>query len=183
MKSLFISALIIALSNLVTAQSFTPLDESPMDAAYFPDNFAHDRESDQKAIIKVYYSRPHKKGRETFGGIVSYNKIWRTGANEAIEFKAYQDISIGEKDLKAGTYSLFTIPGKTEWTIIINSDLDYWGAYSYDKKNDILRITVPVGTLTKELEAFSIRFEDTQNNSAVMRIGWDKTLVEVPIKY
>jgi len=152
-----------------------------MAVAYLPDNFAHDRDPGQKAIIKVYYSQPQKKGREIFGKKVPYGKVWRTGANESVEFRAYQDITLGGMNIAAGTYSLFTIPGEAEWTIIVNSDLDYWGAYSYEEKNDVARFQVSSNSLQDELEAFSIRFEDKSNRSAVMRLGWVKTLVEIPV--
>lgn len=184
MRHLLYSLALIAFASISTsAQSFRQPDKSSLDAAYLPDNFAHDRKSGEKAIIKVYYSRPLKKGREIFGTKVPYGKVWRTGANEAVEFKAYQDISIDGKKLKAGTYSLFTIPGEKEWTIIINSDLDYWGAYSYNEKNDVLRVSVPAGSLSKVVEAFSIHLEDKGNKSAVMKLAWDKTVVEVPLTY
>ena len=180
---LFTLVLGIGFNIAVSAQSFRSLDKSPLDVAYLPDHFAHDREAGQKAIIKVYYSQPQKKGREIFGSKVPYGKVWRTGANEAVEFKAYQDITLGGQDLKAGTYSLFTIPGEKEWTIIINSDLDYWGAYSYEEKNDVMRVSVVASSIDEVVEAFSIRFEDLSNGSAVMRLAWDNTLVEVPISY
>ena len=165
------------------AQTFFPVDKSPMDLVYLPDHFAHDRTTGQQAIIKLYYSRPHKNDRDIFGAKVPYGKVWRTGANEAVEFKAYQDIKLAGKSLKAGTYSLFTIPEKTEWTIIINQDLDYWGAYSYQEENDVLRVTVPSSKLETTVQTFSIRFQDLGDNQAVMRIAWDRTLVEVPIAY
>ncbi len=175
--------LILCTCIAVNAQSFRKIDKSPLDVAYLPDNFAHDRKDGEKAIIKVYYSRPQKKDRKIFGAKVPYGKVWRTGANEAAQFKAYQDITIGGKKLEAGTYSLFTIPGEKEWTIIINSDLDYWGAYSYQEKNDVLRVKVQAGSNSKVVEAFSIQMEDKGSNSAVMRLAWDKTIVEIPVDY
>ena len=184
MKQLLASLLlVIGFGAVSSAQSFRSLDKSPLDIAYLPDNFAHDREAGQKAIVKVCYSQPQKNGRNIYGGIVPYGKVWRTGANEAVEFKTYQDITFGGKKLKSGTYSLFTIPGENEWTIIINADLDYWGAYSYQEKNDVLRVKVASSAIDKVVEAFSIRFEDQANNTAVMRLAWDKTMVEVPIAY
>lgn len=184
MKLLLASLLlVIGFGAVSSAQSFRSLDKSPLDIAYLPDNFAHDREAGQKAIVKVYYSQPQKNGRDIFGGKVPYGKVWRTGANESVEFKTYQDITFGGKKLKSGTYSLFTIPGEKEWTIIINADLDYWGAYSYQEKNDVLRVKVAPSAIDKVVEAFSIRFEDQANNTAVMRLAWDKTIVEVPIAY
>ena len=75
------------------------------------------------------------------------------------------------------------IPNEKEWTIIISSDLDYWGSYSYNDGKDVLRVKAPTKSLTSEVEAFSIRFEDLGKNAAVMRMGWDKTMVEVPLSY
>jgi hypothetical protein len=184
MKLLFSSAIMV-LAGLATSysQSFFPLDKSPMDVAYLPDHFAHDRKPEQQAVIKVFYSRPQMNGREIFGAKVPYGEVWRTGANEAVEFHAYQDIVIGGRELAAGTYSLFTIPGEMEWTIILNSDLDYWGAYSYNEANDVFRVKVPSKAMDQTLEAFSIRFEALGNNSAVMRMAWENALVEIPIGY
>ncbi|XOV92556.1 MAG: DUF2911 domain-containing protein [Bacteroidota bacterium] len=182
MKLYLLIVLIIGSTNLTIAQ-FRGLDASPMDAAYLPDNFAHDRDPGEKAVIKIYYSRPQVKGREIFGSKVPYDKVWRLGANENTELTAYQDITIGGKALKAGTYSLFAIPTEKEWTIIVSSAVDYWGAYSYDEKNDVLRFTVPVNSLPDVVEAFSIKCEETGEGKGVMRIGWEKTMVEVPIEY
>ena len=183
MKLFFLSFFLISSFYTALAQTFFPIDKSPMDLVYLPDHFAHDRVTGQEAIIKVYYSRPNKNGRDIFGTKVPFDKVWRTGANEAVEFKAYRDITLAGKSLKAGTYSLFTIPGEKQWTIIMNSDLDYWGAYSYRKEKDVLRVSVPSAIIDATIEAFSIRFEDLGENQAVMRMAWDRTLVEVPITY
>ncbi|WP_339877087.1 DUF2911 domain-containing protein [uncultured Algoriphagus sp.] len=174
---------VCSFSSLLNAQDFRGSDKSPMDVAYLPDNFAHDRKAGEEAIIKVYYSRPNKAERAVFGGIVPFGKVWRVGANEAVEFKAYKDLTIGDEKLTAGTYSLFAIPGETEWTIIINSDLDYWGAFKYDESKDVIRFTVESKSIPEVLEAFSIRFADLGNNTAIMRMGWDQTMVEIPISY
>ncbi|MEB2786494.1 DUF2911 domain-containing protein [Algoriphagus persicinus] len=180
----FILLLILSCFSLsVYSQEFRSVDKSPMDVAYLPDNFAHDRKAGEEAIVKVYYSRPNKSDRIVFGGIVPFGKVWRVGANEAVEFKAFKDLTIGGESLKAGTYSLFAIPGETEWTIIINSDQDYWGAFSYDESKDVMRFKVDSSTIPEVVEAFSIRFEDLGNKSAVMRMGWDQTRVEIPISY
>jgi hypothetical protein len=184
MKRLCIaSIMVLFFTSLSFSQSFRDIDKSPMDKSYFPDNFAHDREGGDKAIIRVTYSRPQKKDREVFGGIVSYNEVWRTGANEATEIKLFRDVKFGGKKLKAGSYSLFSIPGETAWIIIFNSDLDYWGAYSYKEENDVLRITVQPRENEEIIEAFSIQFEDKMGGSAVMYLAWDKTIVEVPFEY
>lgn len=182
-KFIFALLILCSLSTLVYSQDFPAVDKSPLDVAYLPDNFAHDRVDGEKAIVKVYYSRPAKNGREVFGKMAPYGKVWRLGANEAVEFKAYQDITLGSKKIKAGTYSMYAIPTESEWTIILNSDLDYWGAHAYKEKNDVVRFTVPSKSHAEVIEAFSIRFEDLGNGTAVMRIAWDQTMVEIPISY
>ncbi len=181
MNKLLIAAIFTFLfSSASFAQNFRSVDKSPMDMAFYPDNFAHDRKPGDKAIIRVTYSRPAKKARTIFGDLIPYNKVWRTGANESTEIKFYQDVVLAGQPVKAGTYSLFTIPGEKEWTIILNSDLDYWGAYSYKAANDVLRVTAPVTALTDVVENFSIQFENKGVNKGVMKLAWDNTLVTVP---
>ncbi len=183
MKKILLFALITSIFSVAEAQDFRKPDKSPMDMAYFPDHFAHDRKDGEKAIIRVTYSRPAKNDREVFGKLVPYGKVWRTGANESTEIKFYQDIDLNGKKVKAGTYALFTIPGEKEWTIILNSDLDYWGAYKYNEKNDVVRVTAPVSTLTEPLESFSVQFQSKGDKKGVMKLGWDKTVAEVPFSY
>ncbi len=183
MKRIFVAAIFIILfSGASVAQNLRGLDKSPMDMAYFPDNFAHDRKQGDKAIVRVTYSRPQKNGREVFGKLVPYGKVWRTGANEATEIKFYQDVEFGGKKIKAGSYSLFTIPAEKEWTVILNSDLDYWGAFSYKDKNDVVRVTAPATELNSAVENFTIQFESKGEKQGVMKLAWDKTVVEVPFK-
>lgn len=182
-KILLLSILVLLFTCTIQAQNFRKVDKSPLDYAYFPDHYAHDRKEGEKAIIRVTYSRPLKNEREVFGKLVPYGKVWRTGANENAEIKFYQDVELAGKKVKAGTYSLFTIPGEKEWTIILNRDLDYWGAFKYNEKNDVLRVTAPVSTLNEALENFSIQFDGKGEKQGVMKLGWDKTVVEVPFKY
>lgn len=163
------------------AQNFRGPDKSPMDMAYFPDNFAHDRKKDEKAMIRVVYSRPQKNGREVFGKLVPFGEVWRTGANEATEIKFSQDVEFAGKHVKAGTYSLFTIPYEKQWTIILNSDLDYWGE-SYKASSDVVRVTTPTVELSNPVEYFTIQFESKGNKEGVMKLAWDKTSAEVPFK-
>jgi len=173
------------------AQKLRGTDKSPMDMAYYPDNFAHDRKfapkliGDMPAIVRVTYSRPAKKEREVFGTkMVPYGEVWRLGANESSEIKFYQDVTIQGKKVKAGTYSLFAIPTATEWTIILNNDLDFWGAYSYNKDNDVLRVSVPTKKTDEVVENFSIQCIKGSNDKEItMKMAWDMTLVEVPISF
>jgi len=174
---------LVASAMPALGQNFRGADKSPMDMAYFPDNFAHDRKKDEKAVIRVTYSRPAKNGREIFGKLIPYGKVWRTGANESTEIRLYQDVTINGKSLKAGTYSLFTVPGETEWTIIFNSALDYWGSYSYQEESDVLRVAVPSKKVTETIENFSIQFTQKGGNGATMLIGWDNTVAEVSFQF
>jgi hypothetical protein len=185
---LFLSGLIIIEAN---AQKLRGIDKSPMDMAYYPDNFAHDRKfapkliGDMPTIVRITYSRPAKKEREVFGTkIVPYGEVWRLGANESTEIKFYQDVTIQGKKVKAGTYSLFAIPTATEWTIILNNDLDFWGAYSYNKDNDVLRISVPTKKTDEVVENFSIQcIKGINDKETTMKMAWDMTLVEIPISF
>lgn len=174
MKKVFIATAILFLTTLMTsqAQKFADLQKSPTDISY--------AKSDRRAQpdIKVVYSRPLKKGRDIFGNLVPYDKVWRTGADEATEIKLFKDYKLGDTTVKAGTYSLFTIPGEKEWTVILSSDLDVWGAYSYDKSKDVASIKVPVSS-GDEVEAFSIAFKKLDKGYHML-LGWDKTIVEVP---
>ena len=179
---LTVIALTISLQH-IKAQEFKGIDKSPMDMAYFPDNFAHDHSPGEKAVARITYGRPQKNNRPVFGKIVPYGKVWRTGANEATEFIAYQPLTFGSKVLPAGTYTLYTIPGKDEWTIIFNTDVDIWGAYRYDSEKDALRFTQKTTTTSEVIEAFAIRFEDTIDNKALLKLAWDQIKVEIPFSY
>ena len=183
MKTLLASILLASFSIAAQSQNFRKTDKSPMDMAYFPDHFAHDRKEGDKAIIRVTYSRPSKNDREVFGKLVPYGKVWRTGANESTEIRFYQDVVLNGKQVKAGSYSLFSIPGEKEWTIILNSDLDYWGAYKYNEKNDVIRTTASVSSSNEPLENFSIQFESKGDKKGVMKLAWDKTVAEVVFNY
>lgn len=136
----------------------------------------------KETYIKITYSQPRKNGREIFGELVPFDKLWRTGANEATEITCTKDILINGLLLKAGTYSLFSIPNQIKWTIIINSDLGLWGSYNYNAKKDVFRFDVPVYTSESVYEAFTIQL-DQKNDVADLLILWDKTKVSIPIKF
>ena len=171
-----------------TASTFRGLDKSPMDMAYYPDDYAHDRKfakekvGDDKAMVRVTYCRPYKKDREIFGTkLAPYGKVWRLGADEATEVKFYQAVMVGGKKIPAGTYSLYAIPTEKDWTMIFSSDLDQWGAYSYNESLDVARVTVPTQKMDAPIENFSIRFAKQDANTALMNMGWDTTMVSLPI--
>lgn len=137
--------------------------------------------------IKVFYNRPSKKGREIFGGLVPYDQIWRTGANEATTFETNKDLVVEGQTLKAGKYSLWTIPRETTWTIIFNSEHGQWGVNSKGEANhnpelDVLRVDVDAVQQDQVFEQFTITFEETAQDAEMILI-WDKTLVSVPFTY
>ena len=135
------------------------------------------------AYLKITYSQPQKKGREVFGKLVPFGQIWRTGANEATELSITRDIRINGNELKSGTYSIFTIPGKNSWTLIVNSDLGLWGAYNYNPSIDVLRFDVPVTELNDVVyEPFTI-WIDQKNEKADLFMAWDNTKVTIPIQF
>lgn len=187
MKKLVFISLILMTVSVANAQKFRGLDKTPMDMAYYPDDFAHDRKFapqkvGDKAYIRLTYSRTAKKEREIFGKLVPFGKVWRIGANEAPEIKFYQDVTIDGKKVPAGVYTLLMIPNENEWTVILNTDLDVWGAYSYNESKDVLRAKATTKKADEIIENLSIQFFKVSDNEAVMRLGWDTTIVELPIK-
>ncbi len=130
--------------------------------------------------LKVNYGQPSKRGRIIFGELVPFGQVWRTGANEATEITFTKDAVFAGKSVKAGTYTLFTIPKKDKWTIILNTKLGEWGAFSYDKikDKDILKEEVNTITLKEPVESLTLGF-DTKG----LTIAWDLTSVLVPISF
>jgi hypothetical protein len=154
--------------------NFSKLDVSPMDVALF-------RGENNEPLARVLYSRPQTRDREVFGKLVPYGEVWRTGANEATEITLYQDLMVGGKTIKKGTYTLFTIPREKEWTIILNNSTNIWGAYDYHVEKDVARITVPVRNSPVPIDALSMNFAKS-NDGADLFIGWDDRYVKVPFK-
>ncbi len=129
--------------------------------------------------VEISYGQPSKRGREIFGKLEPYGKVWRTGANEATEITFTKNALFGGKPVKAGTYTLFTIPEKTKWTFILNSELKQWGAYKYEeiKSKNVLQVTVPAKTNNAVVEKLTISLPPGK-----LVLEWDKTKVEVPVK-
>jgi hypothetical protein len=169
--------IVTAFAEFTTAQKLPGLDPSPADIAIFRPGGRG-----TPVVAKVTYGRPQKKGRTMLGGTEGYGKVWRTGANESTEIKLFKDVTFGDKKIPAGTYTLYSIPDKDEWTIIFNSKLDTWGAYEYEEGKDVARIKVPAGKSDAEVEAFTIAF-DGKDGTGTMALAWENTLVKVPLKY
>ncbi|WP_037319391.1 DUF2911 domain-containing protein [Salegentibacter sp. Hel_I_6] len=154
--------------------NFPKLDASPLDM------IVHRDQSDE-VVMRVIYSRPQTRDREIFGKLVPYGEVWRTGANEATEITLYKDMKIGNEVVKAGTYTIFTIPDEKEWTIILNKSIHTWGAYEYTDKEDYVRITVPVRNSSSKIENFSMSIEQEEDQAgANLLMGWADKYVKVP---
>lgn len=137
--------------------------------------------------LSVTFSSPAKKGRIIFGDLVPFDQVWRTGANEPTKFTTESTIRIADKSLAAGTYSLWTIPGKENWDVIFNSDLPDWGVTvlsggketTRKPESDVIQVQVPVEKTKTLQENFLIDFED--NGELFLFITWDDTKIKVPI--
>ena len=132
--------------------------------------------------ITVDYSRPSVKGRKIFGDLVPYAKIWRTGANKITSVKFDDDVLVNGAILKRGSYGLYTIPGKSDWMIIFNSDDKQWGSYGYDIKKDIIRFNVQPIQPQEFTEQMTIDFVEFTPKSAFLSIKWESTEVRFKIE-
>ena len=155
------------------SQSFRPLDKSPMDLIEFSS-------SDGEKAVRVLYSRPQLKGRN-FSSLVPNGKLWRTGANESTEITFYKPASMNNVKIEKGSYTLYTIPNENEWTIIINKATHTWGAYRYNKKDDVLRFNVPAKKSDNLIEALSMVFESSSGGGNLV-LGWSDKIVKIPFK-
>ncbi len=132
--------------------------------------------------VEVEYSRPSAKGRKIFGGLVPYGEVWRTGANAATKLTLSADVTIDGKAVPAGSYAVFTIPGESEWTVILSKVTGTWGSYQYDAKDDQARIQVKPTAMANPMETMTIELGDLTSDSAKLSIAWEKTRVAVQLK-
>jgi hypothetical protein len=169
-KGLVLLALVLSCFT-VNAQSFKGLDVSPMDAVSYPMSY-----KTSEKVIKIIYSRPQLKGRAV-ASLAKPGEVWRMGANEATEIRFYKDVIFGGEKVASGVYSLFAIPGEKEWTIILNSDTDVWGSYSYNEEHDVVRVQGKVSKSEEQIEPFTIAFDGEMN----LYLAWGNEIVTVPM--
>lgn len=126
--------------------------------------------------VTIAYGSPAVKGRKIWGELVPFDKVWRSGANEATTIEVSRDTKVGGQALKAGKYALFTVPGEKEWTIIFNSVPDQWGSYKYDESKDALRIkATPVqSTSLAERLTYTVTSE---NGNGKVSLAWENVVV------
>jgi len=175
MRTIIMLFAFVMLTQFFYSQDFKDLDKSPMDAIIV-------RDDNNAPLLRVIYSRPKKRGREIFGGLVPFNKIWRTGANESTEITFYQPMCLGDHHIEKGTYTLYTIPQKKQWTIIINKLVNTWGTFNYDKDLDEVRFDVETNSTPSTIEVLSMKFKQVDEGADLI-IGWEKTFVEVPFRF
>lgn len=128
----------------------------------------------------VTYSSPGVKGRTIWGELVPYDQLWRTGANLATQLDATRDFTFGGVKVPAGAYALYTIPGRSNWTVILNKNLNAGGTRGYDEKNDVARVTV-TPTEVPPRERLAFLFANTTDNSSRLDMEWDTLRVSVPL--
>jgi hypothetical protein len=164
---------------------FSQLDKSPMDMSYYPVNYPVLKIQPNKKVdplvARVIYSRPQKLGRKVFEDLVEKGKIWRLGANEATEIEFFRDVKMGTKKIKKGRYTLYAIENEESWTMILNTELDVWGAFKYDISKDVVRLDCPISKTEDITEAFSMVFEKVNDTSFRLVMGWDNVQVALPI--
>jgi hypothetical protein len=130
--------------------------------------------------IKIDYSSPRVKGRKIFGGLVPYGQVWRTGANDATTLVTDTNVRIGDKDVPAGSYTLFTIPNADKWTLIISKKTGEWGIPYPGQGEDFVRVDMRASQLSSPVENFAIGFDQT-GSSCAMHVDWETTRATVDV--
>ncbi len=166
----FRSIQLLLLAVLLAAAAVTALAERGDDSERKSKNGKTEGTIDGVKVA-VEFGRPNVKGRTIWGGLEPYGKVWRTGADEATTISFSADVAIGGETVPAGTYSMFTIPGKDEWTFIFNKAAQQWGAFSYDKGQDALRVSAEPRA-AEHVESLDFVIE---GSSVVLR--WEKLAV------
>ncbi|PRY16525.1 Protein of unknown function (DUF2911) [Pontibacter ummariensis] len=136
------------------------------------------------STVSVDYSRPSMKGREIFGDLVPYGRLWRTGANASTKIKFSEDVTIEGNKVPAGEYALYTIPGKDEWTVIIHKNTKHWGdgGQDYKPEEDLVRFKVKPQQNPREVESFTINFTNLTADATDVELLWDNTIVPFTVK-
>lgn len=133
--------------------------------------------------IELNYSRPGKKDRKVMGELVPFGEIWRTGANSATTIAFSSDVTFGDKAVKAGTYALYTLPGESEWTVMLYSDLSMGGnVANYDNSKEVVRVTGKVEKIDMTVETFTMDINNIRDNGAHLVLMWENTVVRVPME-
>jgi hypothetical protein len=155
-----------------------PLDSrsSPLDSVSF---------NVQDRAVMICYGRPSARGREVFGGLVPYGKLWRTGANEPTMIHTTVPLQIAGIRIEPGSYSIYTVPGEAEWEVVVNASTSQWGHEGYYEgqvvDQEIGRATVEAGATDEYVELFTISAMPAEDGSATVYLEWEETRVVIPI--
>jgi len=171
MKKIFITSLAVCTLLFAEAQLRTP---APSPTQTIKQDFG-------LASVELSYSRPGMKGRKIFGDLVPFEKVWRTGANNATTLTFGEEVTIGGTKIKAGKYGLLTIPNKKNWTLIISKQTDVTSPADYKQDQDVVRVEAKTMDLDESMETFTMQFTNIKANSCELHIMWDRTAVALPI--
>ena len=170
------------------ANPYVKADQSCLDMSWYPVNYPVEKmqgNDSQHLIVKLIYSRPHKKGRILFGeskeSLCSYGVPWRLGANEATEIHFFENVNIAGTNIMKGSYVLYCIPHADRWTIIFNTDLNTWGLHINEAK-DIFKTDIPVQKQEPAIEDFTMVFKEN-SNGADLTMAWDNVKTVLPIVF
>jgi hypothetical protein len=176
---------LICLDFQLSAQvKIPPIDQSPLDISYYPENYPAAKtqnKTNEPLLARVIYSRPNMNGRKIFGALIEYGKIWRLGANEATEIEFFKDVLINKIKVKKGRYSLYALPNANKWTIILNKEIDTWGAFLYDSTKDVVRFDVVPELTAQTFDPFTLFFEKINPQIFNLNMYWENTKVVLPI--
>ena len=171
-KRIAFLALLLSLSTLALAQADKSKRPSP--PAQTECKF-----SDGKTV-HIDYSSPRAKGRKIFGGLVPYGQVWRAGANEATTFVASTDVKVGDKDVPAGNYTIFTVPNQDKWTLIVSKKTGEWGIPYPGEGEDFTRTDMSVSKTPSMVENFTINFAQ-QGDKCTLQMDWENTRASVDV--
>lgn len=166
------------------ANPYVTVDASPMDMAYFPADFPVQKMNGKASglpLARVIYSRPHRGGRKLFGALVQWGQPWRLGANEATEIEFFQPVTIQQKRIEKGRYTLYAVPYETRWTVVLNKDLYSWGLKP-NPQDDTARFDVPSSAAPQPVEFFTMNFEKTATGADLL-MAWENTEVRLPLQF
>ena len=180
LKRIILLLSIVVVGILTYSYFYTDVFKKPLS----PKDTVEFRLNDLK--LEVFYNRPSKRERVVFGGLVPYEKVWRTGANEATTFETNKALKIGANSLAPGKYTLWTIPKEGKWEVIFNSKQYPWGVTETmqpmrEPHFDVINIEIPTQSLENHVEQFTIAFDNSTDNLS-LTMAWDKTKIVVPLK-
>jgi len=181
LKSLLLQNIIVCATVSLNLLSHSVLSQDPLLPRASPLEVVNLKYED--TYIKITYSRPHKNGRKIFGELVPFGKIWHTGDNESTEIILTNNILVNNDTLKAGAYSIYTIPESEKWTVIFNKEVGQWGTYRYKEKLDVMRFEIPIEKTDVIYEPFTIEFENRGLKENHLNLIWEQTKISIPIEF